>query len=218
MDIQPDDKKKVEAVLFTTGKLMTLEEIGTATNITDHEYLKTVMDSLKIDFSTRDSALNIQHVDDKYRLNIRKEYGYLANKLLGSTELDGPAIKTLAVIALKNPALQSDVIKLRGNKAYDHIAMLKEQNLIEIKGKQGRTNIIILTPHFYDYFDTAADDVKQKFELIQQELKKKNVTMLPDETKEPGNEEINKLTPTERTPETIENIPPMASEATGATN
>src|SRR3989344_2261388 len=175
MDIRADDKKKVEAVLFTTGKLMTLTDIATATAITDQAYLKEVMDSLKIDFSTRDSALNIQQVDDKYRLNIRKEYGYLANKLLGTTELDGPAIKTLAVIALKNPALQAEIIKLRGNKAYDHITILKEQNLVEIKGKQGRTNILALTPHFYDYFDTAAQEVKQKFETMKQEMQKQPI-------------------------------------------
>ena len=207
MDIQPDDKKKVEAVLFTTGKLMTLPDIAAAVDINDQAYLKEVMDSLKIDFSTRDSALNIQQVDDKYRLNIRKEYGYLANKLLGTTELDGPAIKTLAVIALKNPALQSDIIKLRGNKAYDHIAVLKEQNLIEIKGKKGRSNIIELAAHFYDYFDTAADDVKQKFEAIQEQLKNKNNPTAPNETPPTTTEQAS--TPDSATPPTVGELIPL---------
>src|SRR3989344_7657350 len=207
MDIQPDDKKKVEAVLFTTGKLMTLPDIAAAVDINDQAYLKEVMDSLKIDFSTRDSALNIQHVEDKYRLNIRKEYGYLANKLLGSTELEGPAIKTLAVIALKNPALQSDIIKLRGNKAYDHIAVLKEQNLIEIKGKKGRSNIIELAAHFYDYFDTAADDVKQKFEAIQEQLKNKNNPTAPNETPPTTTEHASTLD--SATPPTVGKLIPL---------
>ena len=207
MDIQPDDKKKVEAVLFTTGKLMTLPDIAAAVDINDQAYLKEVMDSLKIDFSTRESALNIQHVDDKYRLNIRKEYGYLANKLLGSTELEGPAIKTLAVIALKNPALQSDIIKLRGNKAYDHIAVLKEQNLIEIKGKKGRSNIIELAAHFYDYFDTAADDVKQKFEAIQEQLKNKNNPTAPNETPPTTTEQAS--TPDSAKPPTVGELIPL---------
>ncbi len=182
MDIQPDDKKKVESVLFTTGKLMTLQDIGTPINITDHDYIKAILASLTIDYSSRASALNIQHVDDKYRLNIRKEYGYVANKLVGTTELGGPAIKTLAVIAYKEPALQAEIIKIRGNKAYDHISILKEQKLIEIKGKQGRTNIIILTPHFYDYFDTAAKEVKEKFEIMKQEIQQQPLPTLLETT------------------------------------
>ncbi len=187
MDINPEDKKKVESVLFTTGKLMTLDEIGQPLEITDHEYLKELLDSLKIDYSSRDSALHIQQVDDKYRLNIRKEYGYLANKLLGSTELEGPAIKTLAIIAMKNPALQSEIIKIRGNKAYDHIAVLREQNLIATE-KHGRTNLVTLTPHFYDYFDTAAAEVKQKFEAMQKQLAEKKQSGQPEEPKiEPEN-------------------------------
>lgn len=168
MDISQEDKKKVEAVLFTTGKLMTLQEIGQGAGIEDTEYIKDVIESLKIDFSSRESSLNIQKVEDKYRLNIRKEYGHIANKLLGTTELEGPAIKTLAVIAFKNPALQSDIIKVRGNKAYDHISILKEEKLITAE-KHGRTNLLKLTDHFYDYFDTAAAEVKNKFEEMKKE-------------------------------------------------
>ncbi len=180
MEIQPEDKKKVESVLFTTGKLMTLEEIGTPISITDLVYLKEVLDSLKIAYSSRDSALCIQQVEEKYRLNIRKEYGYVANKLLGGTELEGPAIKTLAVIAFKNPALQSDIIKMRGNKAYDHITVLKEQNLITAE-KSGRTNLLKLTDHFYDYFDTAAAEVRQKFEATQHQLTAQPAEQQPQE-------------------------------------
>ena len=181
MDINPEDKRKAESVLFTTGKLMPLADIGAPLGISDFAYLQALLESLKIDYSSRESALCIQQVEDKYRLNIRKEYGYLANKLLGSTELEGPAIKTLAVIAMKNPALQSDIIKTRGNKAYDHIMILKEQNLITAE-KHGRTNLLTLTPHFYDYFDTAAADVKKKFEAMQQHIAEKKIT--PEQTQE----------------------------------
>ncbi|MEK6904056.1 MAG: SMC-Scp complex subunit ScpB [Nanoarchaeota archaeon] len=170
MDINQEDKKRVEAVLFTTGKLMTLQEIGDAIGAADYNYVKEVLESLKIDYSARESSLSIQHVDDKYKLNIRKEFGQIANKLIGAAELEGPAIKTLAVIAFKNPTLQSEVIKVRGNKAYDHITLLKEQKLVTAE-KHGRTNLLKLTPHFYDYFDTAAQDVKNKFEQLKNEAK-----------------------------------------------
>src|SRR3989344_1995080 len=95
-----DDKNKIEAVLFTTGRFLDIEE--------------------------KNSALQIIEQGSKFKLNIRKEYLYLTESLLTDSELDRPTQETLAVIAYKNPALQSEIIKIRGNGAYDHIKVLKE--------------------------------------------------------------------------------------------
>ena len=156
-----EDKKKIEAVLFTTGKFMTAEEIGKSSDIPDLSHVKNMLEELKKEYESKDSALTIQTHEDKYKLNIRKEYGHIANKLVSTAEMDTPTVKTLAIIAFKNPAMQSDVIKIRGNKAYDHITLLKEQGLITLE-KHGRTRLIKLTPQFYDYFDTVAEEIKKK--------------------------------------------------------
>jgi segregation and condensation protein B len=165
-----DDKKKVEAVLFTTGKLMSVEEIGKSVDIEDLNKVKCVLEELRKEYDERDSALVIQVAENRYKLNIKKEYGYIANKLVATSEMEGPVVKTLALIAFKNPALQSDIIKARGNKAYDHITALKEQGLIDAE-KHGRTRLLKLTPQFYDYFDTAAQEVKEKFKEIEEKAK-----------------------------------------------
>ena len=81
-----------------------------------------------------------------------------------------PVQKTLAIIAFKNPVLQAEVIKIRGNKAYDHIKLLKDEGLL-ISEKSGRTKLLKLTPQFYDYFDIAEPQLKQKFEQIKEETK-----------------------------------------------
>ncbi len=162
------DKNKIEAVLFTTGKFMSLEEIGKAAGIGSEGVVKELVEELKKDYEQNNSALYVQDNEGKYKLNIRKEYGHLANQLVSTTEMDSPTTKTLAVIAWKNPALQSDVIKIRGNKAYDHINMIKEQGLVTAE-KYGRTRLLKLTPRFFDYFDTAEPQVK---EMLQKEVEK----------------------------------------------
>jgi len=126
------------------------------------------MDQLEKDYSTRDTSITIQKHENKYKLNIKKEYGYLINKLLSSKEFDSPTTKTLAIIAYKNPAIQADIIKIRGNKAYDHIKSLLESNLVTSE-KHGRTRLLKLTPSFYDYFDIAEKELKQKFQPIKKE-------------------------------------------------
>jgi len=163
-----EDKKKVEAVLFTTGRFMDLEEISKACGIGSISYIKELIEQLKKEYSEKDSALTIQELDNKYKLNIKKEYSQITNKLISTKELDSPTIKTLAVIAYKQPVLQSNVIKIRGNKAYDHINILKEQGLI-LSEKAGRTRMLKLTSKFYDYFDI--DDKLLKETLNQIKLK-----------------------------------------------
>ena len=159
------DKHKVEAILFTTGRFMGLEEIAKVCEIGSVGYVKDLLEELKKDYEQRDSALTLVQQDDMVKLNIKKDYGYLANKLMADSEMDSPTTKTLAVIAYKQPVLQHEIIKIRGNKAYEHIKILKEQNLITTE-KQGRSRLIKLTPQFYNYFDTAAEEVKEQFKNV----------------------------------------------------
>ncbi len=159
------DKHKVEAILFTTGRFMSLEEIAKVCEIGSVGYVKELLAELKKDLDQRDSALTLVQQEDLFKLNIKKDYGYLTNKLMTDSELDSPTTKTLAVIAYKQPVLQHEIIKIRGNKAYEHIKILKEQNLITTE-KQGRSRLIKLTPQFYNYFDTAAEEIKEQFKNV----------------------------------------------------
>ena len=59
------------------------------------------------------------------------------------SELTKAVQATLGVIAYLNPAFQSDVVKVRGNKSYDHIKELKEKEFVKTK-QSGRTQKISL--------------------------------------------------------------------------
>ncbi len=157
-----DLKHQIEAILYTLGKFTTIEELANLASTTPNK-VKKVIEQLKQDYSKRQTALTIQELDNKVKLNIKKEFGYITNKLLSDKELDNPTTKTLAIIAYKQPVKQSEVIKIRGNKAYDHIKFLKESGLISSE-KLGRTRLLKLTSNFYDYFDVAEKELKEKLE------------------------------------------------------
>ncbi|MBI2671012.1 SMC-Scp complex subunit ScpB, partial [Candidatus Woesearchaeota archaeon] len=160
-----DVKNKVEAVLFTTGRSLSLQELGQLTGIGSVGIIKGALESLKNEYLTRSSSLEIFNENDKWRLNLKREYLYITEKLLTDAELDKPTQETLAIIAFKQPILQSDIIKIRGNSAYDHIKKLKEENFI-FSEKSGRTRILKLAPKFYDYFDVVEDALKSKLHNI----------------------------------------------------
>jgi len=158
-----DTKNKVEVVLFTLGKFVSLEDLSKMSGIASLGHLKEVLETLKKEYEERNGGLEIVEQGGKWKLNVRKDYLYLTEGLLSDTELDKPTQETLAIIAYKNPVLQSEVIKIRGNKAYDHIKTLKELDFVTSE-KSGRTRLLKITPKFFDYFDIIEDQLKNKLE------------------------------------------------------
>ena len=157
-----DIRHKVEAVLFTTGKFLTVEEISNLSSLANEEVLQGIS-MLFEDYSTRSTALEIIKQGDKYKLNLKKEHMHITTKLLKDTELDRPTQETLALIAFKQPVFQSLMVKMRGNTCYEHIKNLEQFEFITSE-KAGRTRLLKVTQKFYDYFDIVNDELKQKFE------------------------------------------------------
>lgn len=154
-------KEKIEAILFVTGKFMDLDEISKLCGIGSVGIVKNAINELKNDYENRNSALEIFEENGKWKLNIKKEFNYLTTSLLDNSEMDSTTTKTLALIAYKQPVLQSEIIKMRGNGAYDHIKMLREQEFIFAE-KKGRSRLLKLTPKFFDYFDVVEKEIKLK--------------------------------------------------------
>jgi len=166
-----DIKNKIEAVLFITGRPMSIAEIAQFCNIGSVGAVKDAMDALLKDYTDKNGSLEILFEDDKYRLNIKRQYNYLSTKLLSACELDAPTQATLALIAYKQPALQAEIIKMRGNTAYDHIHALKEMEFI-VSEKSGRTRELKLAPKFFDYFDVVEETLKKKFGEVAEKQEK----------------------------------------------
>jgi segregation and condensation protein B len=153
--------KRVEAILFAVGKEITPERIASLCSL-DVKEVKGIMETLISQYQGHDNSLKIIEKDDGYKLTVRDEYVPLVSNLVSSTELEGAITETLAVIAWKYPIVQSDVIKLRGSGAYEHMRLLQEQGFIA-KEKSGRTYKIKLTGKFFEYFDLPSEEAKQAF-------------------------------------------------------
>ena len=187
-----DIKNKIEAVLFMTGRFMAIEEIAEYCGIGSIGSIREAMKSLVEDYKKRKTGLELFEEDKKYKLNIKKEYNHLSTKLVSSTELDAPSQATLAIIAYKQPAKQSDIVKMRGNSAYDHIKTLKEQEFITSE-KSGRTRILKLGQKFFDYFDVVEqENLKLKFKGIAEKQEKLLEDNIKDEAKKQILDKISK--------------------------
>ena len=148
-------KSRIETVLFVTAKAMQSSEIAEILSENVDNVEEALLD-LIMDYSSRDGALEIDD-EDGYILQVREEYADIVEKLV-PVELSQAVMKTLSVIALKEPVRQSYVKDLRGASAYDHIKELLDKGLISRKrDKNGRSFNLRTTPKFKEYFKLKGD-------------------------------------------------------------
>lgn len=150
-EVELENTKKIEAALFISGRFMSLQELVALTEV-NPILLKKILADLQDKY--KEGGINIIQQENAWKMDVSENYVWLVNKLAtGSTEFSKAEQETLATIAYKNPVKQSVIIKIRGNKAYDHIKNFVELGLIH-KKKLGHTAELSLTEKFYEYFQT----------------------------------------------------------------
>lgn len=154
-------KQVLEAILFSAARRVELSELAKLSRKTEQEVLDT-LNAWKTELETNPGPLTLIQDGTAWKLTIRERYLPIVKKVVTKTELPKSLLQTLAVVAYKAPVLQSAVIKIRTNKAYDHLNQLEDSVLIT-REKKGRTKLIKLTPKFYEYFDIDPTQLKKKF-------------------------------------------------------
>ena len=163
--MRSEEHKKIEAVLFAVGRDIAIEEIAQLCSL-DEIHVQTILEELKRDYNQNNESSLVLHEKGKFwKFSVKDAYLPLVTSLVERTDLDKSVMETLAVIAWKYPLLQADLIKIRHNKAYDHLKMLQDREFIA-KEKFGRTYKIKLTPKFFDYFDLPTQDAKAAFRKV----------------------------------------------------
>jgi segregation and condensation protein B len=146
---EAENMRKVEAALFVSGRFMSVQEMVALTDV-NPLLLKKILEDLMEKY--KDSGIEVINKDSLWKMDVSQNYTYLVNKLAtGSSEFSKAEQETLAIIAYKQPMKQSVLIKIRGNKAYDHIKKFNEMQLI-VKKKQGHTYELSLSDTFHEYF------------------------------------------------------------------
>ncbi len=143
-------KSRIEAVLFITARAVSLDEIATILD-EESEKIEEAILELIMDYASRDGALEIDD-ENGYIIQVKEEHMDLV-ELLCPVDLKPATLRTLSVIALKEPLRQTALIELRGSTAYDHIKELVEKGLIsKTRDKNGRSFNLKTTPKFKEYF------------------------------------------------------------------
>lgn len=151
--------RKVEAALFISGRFLNLKELVGLTDI-NPILLRRILEDLQDYYQGRGIEI-VKDEQGRWKMDVAKEHIEMVNRLAtGSSEFTKAEQETLAIIAYKQPIKQSVVVRIRGNKAYDHIKQFAAMSLVN-KKKVGRTNELTLNDDFYDYFHINKKDQAQ---------------------------------------------------------
>ncbi|EHP88107.1 SMC-Scp complex subunit ScpB [Methanotorris formicicus] len=155
--INDDIINTVEAFLFANGNPVDIEDIAKKFNLHQyevHEALKALKERYK------NTSINIRIFNNKCVMELKEEYAENIIPYL-DTGIDEEILKTLAWIAYLEPVKQSEIVKIRGSKAYKHIKDLEKIGYIKSK-KEGNSKILHLTKKF-DELGISKEEIKKMF-------------------------------------------------------
>jgi segregation and condensation protein B len=153
----------VEAALFSAGKPLAAEEIAQTTGLPP-DTVRASLQALDTAYDERGSSIEVVRIGEKWTMQIRAEYGEKAHAFI-PPELAKDLLKTSALIAYHQPIRQSDLVRMVGSKAYEHVKTLADHGLINSK-PVGQTLELRTSASFPEFFGLPANDREEMRRLL----------------------------------------------------
>lgn len=125
--------------------------------------VKEQMIRLQTDLKTDDRGVELVETPEGFELRVKPDYREKVVRLAPFADLSDGMMRTLAIVAAKQPIKQSIIVKVQGNKTYGYITGLEDKGLIKTE-KYGRTKIITTTPDFEKYFGKSSEEIRKVLE------------------------------------------------------
>lgn len=159
-----DKKAKLESALYLSEEPLERKEIADALNLGSIGYVDMLIQEFEEDLEEEHRGLELIHTEEGYELKVKNDHIDDVSHLAPHQDLNNGELRTLSLIAYNAPVEQTNIIEIRGNRAYQHVKELVSRGFVD-KEKDGRTAILDVTDFFLDYFDIdSVDEFKENFE------------------------------------------------------
>lgn len=158
-------KALMEAALYAAGRPLSIEDLEKVSKAGGRPETESLLEELISEYQGRSNALEIVQVSrGRYALQLKPEYSSRVSRLSPGGLLSLGSLKTLALVALRQPIRQSEVIEIRGAHSYEHIHRIEQLGFIR-KEPSGRSVSLTTTKMFAEYFGFDEDLAKLKVQL-----------------------------------------------------
>ena len=128
-------KKIIEAICFSAGRIVTIEELILTLEISKNE-LDEIISSMQEEYKQR--GIELIKVENGYQLCSKKEYYDYIYPILdkrSKPRLSGASLEVLSIIAYNPRIMRAEIEAIRGVNSDASIYKLMEYGLIEEAGK-----------------------------------------------------------------------------------
>lgn len=148
-------KRLLEAALFASGDALSEGRLKKVTGLTGPAIEKAVSE---INEELRDHPFYVDRVGDGWMFVLRREYEERVAHLFPQKILSKSEMRTLALVAANEPVSLSDVVRVRGSKAREHLRRLVQLGLLR-EQREGRKRVYRTTKKFSLLFRLEGDDL-----------------------------------------------------------
>jgi len=159
---------QVEAVLFASGKPLAVKEIADALGLDDYRPVQRAVRTLEQTYGNRQSALEVRRVGDRYALQLQEKYVPTVHSVT-PVEMTARTLRALTLVAYHQPILQSHLVRMIGDVAYEEVQHLRGIGLVHTEPK-GSTLELTTTRRFAEYFGIASTKPDEIRRFLEQKL------------------------------------------------
>jgi segregation and condensation protein B len=159
---------RVEAVLFAAGKPLSVKEITTALELEDFRPVQKAVRTLQQTYENRQSALEVRRVGDRYALQLEERYVPTVHSVT-PVEMAPRTLKALTLVAYHQPVLQSVLVRMIGDVAYEEVQHLRGLGLVHTEPK-GSTLELTTTKRFAEYFGISSSRPEEIRRFLEEKL------------------------------------------------
>ncbi len=148
---EAEDRALTEAALFLAPQPLTRRGLAKILGDVQLEYVDRLLAELRKAYDSETHGLELHIEEGRAGFRVKTAFIDRVSHLAPQQDIPRPILRSLAVIAYNHPMLQSDLIKVRGNKAYGHVQELLSRNLLRAE-ESGRTLLLHVTREFLRHF------------------------------------------------------------------
>ena len=163
-------KAVIEALLFTSEKPLTLEQIKNILDSLATDQIRAVLEDLKSEYEKFNRGMRVLEVAGGFQMITAPNFAPFLKKFYKERRverLSRPALETLAIIAYKQPVTKFEAESIRNVNIDGVIAHLLDKGLVRISGRRkapGRPYLFGTTRQFLEYFGLKSLDELPKIE------------------------------------------------------
>lgn len=162
-----EDITTLEAALYAADRPLSLEELKDIVETSSETYIRKLLDKLDEKFDENSSLGLEEPSENMFTTQLQDEYMSKVENIIPKAKLNKGAMKTLAVIAYKQPIKQSELSEIIGGRVYKYVKKLKDLDLIETK-PIGRTKVLRTSKKFAGHlgFEDQMDKIREKLQQM----------------------------------------------------